>query len=294
MFGYVRPLKPELKVLEYEQYKACYCALCHCLGECYGLFSRAFLSYDFVFLAMLLWEDSLPVEYKREACVTNPFKKCPSCTRNELFELCAGYSVILTYWKLRDSASDDAFGKAAASGVSAALLKGAYRKAAGRYAEFDELVRANLDELAALESANEPSIDKAADRFAALLAGAAAHIKDEARSRVISQLLYHTGRWIYISDAVNDIKKDCERQNYNPIALKFGITDGVLSENTAAELKLTLTHSLNDISAAFSLMPENPWHGILKNIIYLGMPEVTRQVFAGEYEDIDYRLHIKK
>ena len=39
MFGYVRPFKPELRMKEYEAYKAVYCGLCkecagHTGGEC--------------------------------------------------------------------------------------------------------------------------------------------------------------------------------------------------------------------------------------------------------------------
>jgi len=293
MFGYIRPLKQDLKVLEYEQYKACYCALCHCLGENYGLFSRTFLSYDFVFLAMLLWNEDEPVEFIKEPCITNPFKKSGSCTRNRIFEVCSGYSVILTYWKLKDSSSDESFGKAAISGVSAAFLKRAYRMAAKKHQAFDELVRTRLAELSELELLKEPSIDMAADKFAEILSGAAIEIDDAAAERIVSQLLYHTGRWIYIADAINDIKRDCEKLNYNPIMLKYGITDGVLSEEIKASLQLTLNHSLNSIYSAFNLLEVNPWHGILKNIIYLGIPEVTRRVFTGEYENIDYKLHRK-
>ena len=53
MFGYVRPLKGELKVKEHEQFKAAYCGLCNTLKKRYGFFSRFLLNYDFTFLAML-------------------------------------------------------------------------------------------------------------------------------------------------------------------------------------------------------------------------------------------------
>ena len=46
MFGYVRPYKDELRVREYEQYKAIYCGLCRALGKNYGVLSRLTLSYD--------------------------------------------------------------------------------------------------------------------------------------------------------------------------------------------------------------------------------------------------------
>ena len=53
MFGYIRIAKPELKVKEYEMYKAIYCSLCRELGRSYGFLSRLTLSYDFTFLALL-------------------------------------------------------------------------------------------------------------------------------------------------------------------------------------------------------------------------------------------------
>ena len=42
MFGYVRPLKSELKIREFGQFEAAYCGLCHTLGREYGVFSVLF------------------------------------------------------------------------------------------------------------------------------------------------------------------------------------------------------------------------------------------------------------
>lgn len=53
MFGYVRANKPEMKIKDYEQYKAVYCSLCRELGRSFGIVPRMTLSYDFTFLALL-------------------------------------------------------------------------------------------------------------------------------------------------------------------------------------------------------------------------------------------------
>ena len=53
MFGYIRVDKSELKIKDYEMYKAVYCTLCRKLGRKYGILSRLTLSYDFTFLALL-------------------------------------------------------------------------------------------------------------------------------------------------------------------------------------------------------------------------------------------------
>ena len=53
MFGYVKPDKPELKIKDYETYKAIYCSLCRTLGKEYGLLARFLLTYDAAFYALL-------------------------------------------------------------------------------------------------------------------------------------------------------------------------------------------------------------------------------------------------
>ena len=53
MFGYIKADKPEMKIKEFEIYKAVYCSLCKELGKSYGLLARLTLSYDFTFLALL-------------------------------------------------------------------------------------------------------------------------------------------------------------------------------------------------------------------------------------------------
>ena len=53
MFGYIRAAKPEMRIKEFELYKAVYCSLCKELGKSYGFLARLTLSYDFTFLALL-------------------------------------------------------------------------------------------------------------------------------------------------------------------------------------------------------------------------------------------------
>ena len=54
MFGYVRPVRTELRVWEWERYREAYCGLCDAMGRRHGFLARMFLNYDFTFLAMLL------------------------------------------------------------------------------------------------------------------------------------------------------------------------------------------------------------------------------------------------
>ena len=54
MFGYIVPEKPEMKIKEYELFRAYYCGVCRSIGKHHGQLRRLTLSYDTAFLAVLL------------------------------------------------------------------------------------------------------------------------------------------------------------------------------------------------------------------------------------------------
>ena len=54
MFGYIKPLKCELKIREYDYYRSSYCGLCNSLRIRYCVIARFIVNYDFVFFALLL------------------------------------------------------------------------------------------------------------------------------------------------------------------------------------------------------------------------------------------------
>ena len=53
MFGYIRPVKPELRVKEADRFQQVYCGLCHAIRARYGRFYTYFLSYDMTFFALV-------------------------------------------------------------------------------------------------------------------------------------------------------------------------------------------------------------------------------------------------
>ena len=128
-----------------------------------------------------------------------------------------------TWWQLRDGVTDHGFFGGLKYRLAALLLRRSYRKAARLRPDFDRLVQGCLGELAELERESCPSIDRPADTFARLLAGAAEEEPDPVRRRVLAQLLYHLGRWIYLTDAADDLAKDQRSGSYDPLpAAIFG------------------------------------------------------------------------
>jgi len=276
-------MQGELKVREFERFKACYCGLCHALGKKYGIVSRFILNYELVFLAMLLWGENDAPMIERGRCIASPCRKKSFCAGNEALDCCAGYCVILTWWKLRDTVADERFIKSISHRALAVILSGVYKKAAREFPEFDACVRKEVAGLVEYESKNENSLDGAADKFAKLLCAAVPEGMPDKKSRPLMQLLYHLGRWIYIIDACDDYKEDAKAGSYNPVVELYPPdSKGTLPNDSVERLKTTLTHSNNLLCSAFELLPENPWTKTVENMIYLGMPDVCSRILSGE------------
>lgn len=276
MFGYVRPILGKLSEEDKAAYQAAYCGLCHCLKKDCGLAARFTLNYDFVFLFLLL--DGGAGDCKERRCPAHPLQGRPCLAQNETMALCAWESVILTYYKLGDGVADEGFLRRTGDRLAKGLLRRAYQRTLAHCPDFDRHVAACLGELDELERENAPKLDRTADAFARLLSAAAPETGDETLDRPRRQLLYHLGRWIYLTDALDDREEDLKRGRYNPITARFG------QEPELEYLTTTMSHSLSLAQSAFQLLPRTAWSGILENILYLGLPHVQELVAQGRWD----------
>lgn len=282
MYGYVRPVKGEMKISEFERFRGVYCGLCHELSRRYGPLSRFLVNYDFTFLAMLL---AGPDDTKTcpRRCAAHPIKATDCLMACASLETAADMTVILGWWKMADGAQDGHGPRAAGYKAACRALKGACDKAAARQPAFAAAVEENLRGLRKLESERCPNLDQAADRFASILRSIGAGERAPERQRITGELLYHLGRIIYILDAVDDLAEDMRTGDYNPLRYRFALAEGRLTPEQERELRTGLQLSHNAISGAYALMESNPYAGILTNIIYLGLPAATQAVFAGTW-----------
>lgn len=278
MFGYVRPLQSRLSQEDWGGYQQTYCGLCRCLKRRCGFAARFTLNYDFVFLTLLLEEGERRCAPTRR-CAAHPLKGRSCMEPSPAMDLCASRSVVLTYYKLLDGVRDEGFWKGLGYRLAALTLRRAYRKAKKEHGEFDAHVAACLGELSALEKENSPKLDRVADTFARLLAAAAPTTQEERLDRPRRELLYHLGRWIYLTDALDDLAQDVEKGRYNPIAARFGQAPDM------DYLTTTMTHSLSLAQSAFQLLPATCWSELLENILYLGLPNVQTLVREGKWAE---------
>ncbi len=278
MFGYVRPFRPELKCKDFDLYKATYCGLCRCLRRRYGLIAPMFLNFDFTFLALLLWEPEECFTPCQGRCYANPLLRKPMCPDSPALDQAADASVVLAWWKLQDTVQDEDFWKGLCARALLWTLKPAYRKAVCRCPDFDRTVKTCLEELAVLERENCACLDRAADTFARLLQGASPQGGE--RGRILSQLLYHLGRWIYLADAQDDLERDKLSGRYNPVFARYG------PDGDSRALTMTMNQSIELVGAALQLGEFGCRKALLENIVYLGLPLVQRAVFNGTWNEI--------
>ena len=291
MFGYVRPSLVRLTEEDKTRFGAAYCGLCRVLGERYGQAARFILNYDFTFLAILLWPDQEEEQALRKGCIAHPLGKRYFYPDNEALDLAADESVILAWWQIQDALSDPGKGKGKYRTV-ALMLKSAYRRASERRPGFDRITREKLEQLRGLEETACPSLDRPADAFAGLLAAAAKEVADPVKRRVLEQMLYHLGRWIYLVDAADDLEKDTVTGSYNPIRCCFGLADKSLTEEAREALIVSLDHSIRLMAAAYELWDFGPWSSIIRATVYEGLFCVGKAVLEGTFQanDMSFRI----
>lgn len=282
MFGYVHISPDKLNGEEQQLYRACYCGLCHALGRRYGVFARMILNYDLVFLAMLLSDGDTP-RCGEKRCLVHPIHPRCFCEKTEALDAAADVSVLLTWWQLQDGIADHGFWGGWKYRFLSLLLRRAYRKAKALRPELDEQIRTHLDKLSALEREKCAVPDEAADAFALLLRDTAALAPQGVKRRVLEELLYHLGRWIYLVDALDDLKEDSRSGNYNPLLLRYETRDGALQPEDRDRVAATLDASIRTMAAAFELADFGCWRRIIESVVYEGLYAVGNAVLNGTF-----------
>lgn len=272
MFGYIRIAKPELKVKEYEMYKAVYCSLCRSLGKHYGILSRFTLSYDFTFLALLdmsLKEGCDCIERKR--CAFNPLKKCNYCKSDTGLEMPSAAAMIMTYYKLLDNIADEKGFKKLGFLLISPFFKSANKKACKKYPELEKIISEYISTQNRLEKENCTELDRIADPTAKALSRILMLCsEDTVQKRILERLGYCLGRFIYILDAACDLEDDIKKGSYNVLKneKKESIKDRVVPQ---------LYFCVNEAGKAFELLDIKKYKTILGNIIYLGLVDTFKK-----------------
>lgn len=283
MFGYILPDKPELKIREFTDYKAVYCALCGALRG-FGPGAKALLNYDFTFAAMLMMAVQLdtPPKLCEGRCNTNCLEKVGLIPQNSQLRYCAAALIISSRYKLQDNMRDEIFVRKVGARLLLFLLRPAIRRAQVELPGFDAVVREQMAKQASFEQSGIDSLDRACDPTARSLASLFSGMSEEReKSGQLERLGYLLGRYVYLADSADDLKKDLQKGRYNPMILRFSLN--AAAEETGLqeaqwELKAQLHATIAQIEVCYHALELNCYREILDNIIYRGLYKVAQDV----------------
>lgn len=285
MFGYVRPALDRLSPEQKQLYQSAYCGLCHTMGVRHGFWARFTLNYDLTLLAILLQGGQAHGRCTTHRCPAHPLRKVKPCLEGMGMEQAADMSLILTWYKLDDDVRDHGCLSGLPYRLARSWFSRAYRKAAQRCPNFDLQVRQGLQRLTELEEERSPHLDETAHQFATILASAAQELEDAFQSRVLYQLFYHVGRWIYLMDAWDDLDEDEAQGRYNPLHQRF---QGHAKQEREY-IATTCSHSIRLSVNAARLLDLGPWSPVVENILCIGMPSVQNAVLEGRWKELKTR-----
>lgn len=291
MFGYVTPCKMELKIKDYEKFKAYYCGLCKSIKGIYGNLPRLALNYDMTFLALLL--DSLDKEDTKvdiKPCLVHPFKKRLYIKNNKALDYAARLNVNLMYYKILDDVKDD---KKLKDKFLYVLIKPYIKKDGLELKDIKYSISSSLEQLSILENKIEClDIDSISHPFANLtglvLSSYYSEKDNESEKQLLYWLGYNLGKWIYIIDAFDDLKKDFSSKNFNAIFHSFNkenIDFPVFYDNIKSRVEFLLTCCASQCLENLKKLNLRKNKELIYNIIELGLMEKMDRVFNPEKYD---------
>lgn len=279
MFGYVTPLKAEMKVKDFARFKCYYCGLCCHIKKEFGNMPRLSLNYDMTFLGLLL--DALnpeELEVAHHRCSLHPTERKIIITNNRALAYAAAMNISLSYYKLLDDVYDD---KNFKSRFLSTLLSPYTRKFSAPILEINDKLKQCLDKLSTLE--NNKSfiyIDEISDPFSDLVGILLRDypyelIDDSAELRsILYNLGYSIGKWIYLIDALDDLKSDMEKGKFNPINFlynKNSLPYDKFIESVKPKIEFTILNCGYSCKENLDKLNLNRNNDILYNIIELGL-----------------------
>lgn len=258
MFGYVSANFDELNEAQKQRYSAVYCGICRQIQSRCSNLSRVVLSYDTVFLAMLLMSLYEPAETESSrVCLMHPGKP-RKLVDNVYIQYAADMNVALAYHNCLDDWKDD--GRVSKKWM-AEILAPHYRQIQSRYPRQCQAMEECMEQLSRMEAAGQTNPDFPASCFGKLMAELLVYSQDMWES-YLRDMGLGLGRFIYLADAAVDFVQDRKKGRYNP----FGS-----GEETPELWEQYLVMAMGRCSSDFEKLPLVQDKALLDNILYSGV-----------------------
>ncbi len=104
-------------------------------------------------------------------------------------------------------------------------------------------------------------------------------------------LLHLIGRWVYLIDALDDMKEDTEKSSYNPYILKYedhfsqdGLSSSInfVKKSEEPSVRFLLQRMQEEFLKIKGKMVRNST--LVENVIFYGIPKVTSIILNSEHK----------
>ena len=256
MFGFVVANSEKLTEEQRKRYRGVYCGLCEDLGNNRGFRYRFSLTYDLVFLAIVL-SGVTGEDYSERTgrCPVNPAKK-RKYLQNKFTEYAADMNIALAYYKYLDDVKDD---KSFSAWTKMKLFHKQTERIREKYPFQCAETERFLKEISDAEKNNVLIPDVPADSFGRLLGTIFAYPGIEGAEKLYD-FGFCLGKFIYVLDAAADLKQDIKKQHYNPL-IHYSLKD------TEPVLQMIMAECVEK----FNMLDVKQDSDIIENILFSGV-----------------------
>jgi hypothetical protein len=276
MFGYINPDRPNMFVKDDILYKALYCGMCKSIKRGCGQMARTALTYDMAFMSALMHNImNTDVRIKKSRCGLHIIKRRPMAVPDDTSILLGCINTVLAYYKLLDDKQDGD-----KKGLFAFLYKSGYKKTLKKHPKVAELINAQMEEQNRLEKAGCEIIDQACEPTANMMKDLSHYVLGEFATEYTDTLCYDLGKWVYLADALDDYDKDIKKGRYNVLYNVYKQpTKAEAVKKGEEELTFIFNSLFADMRLNLSKIVFHFNHDLTDNIIIMGIPRKTRQLF---------------
>lgn len=256
VFGYIVANPEKLTDEQKARYKGIYCGLCEELGRDRGFINRMTLTYDLAFLAIVLSAvDGEEFSEGSGRCPVHPAKK-RKFLRNKYTRYAADMNIALAYYKYIDDWTDD---RAYSALLKARLFSKELDRISALYPVQCSVITKCLTDLAEIEKKDILIPDVPADVFGKLL-GSIFAATDTPQKDALYDFGFSLGKFIYVTDAVIDLKSDIKKKKYNPF-IQYSFT------SAESVLEMLMAECVERLNA----LPVKQDKEIIENILFSGV-----------------------
>lgn len=285
MFGYILPSKSRLKSDEFENLRHYYCGLCFAIKKIFGNIPRKALSYDSTFFAILF--DAINpegTELNNKLCIKHPLSKTIICNENNAINYAADLNITLLYFKILDNIEDD---RKIKNKLYKNIVEPYYKKIDNP--KLKETFNSNLYILHKYENSNKiDSIDFICDPFSKLIGDVIYNCPfninedNEDTRKNLYTFGYNLGKWIYLVDALDDLKMDMNCSKFNPINKIYNTSDTPYEEfilKVKKTIDFILITILQNLIECVKKIPITKNEELIHNIVNYGLLEKYMNIF---------------